>query len=143
MSSARLRLSLSVDGVSRGRHVRDLVHELARLHGVRGAFVVAPDGFVIASELPSRISVDPLAALAATLGRDLEVGAARLRRPVFQTAVFSADDGSLVIATSPIGFLVVLAELQAGLHTVRAALKEAVAVLRAAWQAEPATDSGR
>ena len=130
---SRLRLGLEIDGASRGRQVRDIVHAVARLHGVKGALIVAPDGFVIAAEVPDGVSVESLAALAATLGRDLEVGATRLGRGAFQTATFSADDGTLFLATSPIGFVVALAEPPASLPSVRAAMAEAVAQIAAAW----------
>ena len=128
-----LRMGLELDGSSRGRQVRDIVHTIALLHGMRGALIVAADGFVIASEVPSGVAVESLAALAATLGRDLEVGASRLGRGAFQTALFSADDGTLFLATSPIGFVVALAEPQASLQSVRGALAEAVALIEAAW----------
>jgi len=130
---SRLRLGLEIDGASRGRQVRDIVQTIARLHGVKGAAIVAADGFVIAAEVPEGIAVESLAALAATLGRDLEVGASRLGRGAFQTALFSADDGTLFLATSPIGFVVVLAEPQANLQAVRGALAEAVGLIEAAW----------
>ena len=113
--------------------MRDIVQTLARLHGAKGALIVAPDGFVIAAEVPQSVAVESLAALAATLGRDLELGASRLGRSAFQTALFSADDGTLFLATSPIGFVVVLAEPQANLQSVRAALAEAVGLIEAAW----------
>ena len=132
---SRLRLGLEMDGGSRGRQVRDIVHTIAVLHGMRGALIVAADGFVIASEVPSGVAVESLAALAATLGRDLEVGASRLGRGAFQTALFSADDGTMFLATSPIGFVVALAEPQANLQSVRGALAEAVALIEAAWAA--------
>ena len=130
---SRLRLGLEIDGASRGRQVRDIVQTVARLHGVKGALIVAPDGFVIAAEVPDDVSVESLAALAATLGRDLEVGATRLGRGAFQTALFSADDGTLFLATSPIGFVVALAEPPASLQSVRAAMAEAVGQIAAAW----------
>ena len=130
---SRLRLGLQMDGASRGRQVRDIVQTVARLQGVKGALIVAPDGFVIAAEVPEGVSVESLAALAATLGRDLEVGATRLGRGAFQTALFSADDGTLFLATSPIGFVVALAEPQASLQSVRAAVAEGVGLIAAAW----------
>ena len=130
---SRLRARLEMDGASRGRQVRDIVHAIARLHGVKGAAIVAPDGFVIAAEVPEGVAVESLAALAATLGRDLEVGASRLGRGAFQTALFSADDGTLFLATSPIGFVVALAEPQASLQSVRGALAEAVGLIASAW----------
>jgi predicted regulator of Ras-like GTPase activity (Roadblock/LC7/MglB family) len=132
---SRLRLGLDMDGASRGRQVRDIVQSIARLHGMRGALIVAADGFVIAAEVPSGVAVESLAALAATLGRDLEVGASRLGGGAFQTALFSADDGTLFLATSPIGFVVALAEPQANLQSVRGALAEAVTLIEAAWAA--------
>jgi predicted regulator of Ras-like GTPase activity (Roadblock/LC7/MglB family) len=131
---SRLRLGMQIDGASRGRQVRDIVQTLARLHGVKGALIVAPDGFVIAAEVTDGVAVESLAALAATLGRDLEVGANRLGRGAFQTALFSADDGTLFLATSPIGFVVALAEPQASLQGVRAALAEAVSLIETAWE---------
>ena len=130
---SRLRLGLEIDGASRGSQVRDIVQTVARLHGVKGAAIVAADGFVIAAEVPEGVAVESLAALAATLGRDLEVGASRLGRGAFQTALFSADDGTLFLATSPIGFVVALAEPQANLQAVRGALAEAVGLIEAAW----------
>src|SRR5258705_6076203 len=130
---SRLRLGLELDGASRGRQVRDMVQTVARLYGVKGALIVAPDGFVIAAEVGDGVAVESLAALAATLGRDLEVGASRLGRGAFQTALFSADDGTLFLATSPIGFVVALAEPQANLQSVRAALAEAGGPVEAAW----------
>ena len=97
---SRLKLGLGLEGTSRGRQVRDIVEGLGRLHWVRGALVVSPDGFVIAAEVPASLKVEPLAALAATLGRDLEVGASRLGHGAFQTALFSADDGTVLLAAS-------------------------------------------
>ena len=63
---SRLRLGLEIDGATRGRQVRDIVQGLARLHGVNGALIVAPDGLVITSEVAQDVTVDSLAALAAT-----------------------------------------------------------------------------
>lgn len=130
---SRLRLGLEMDGTSRGGQVRDIVQGLARLHWMRGALIVAADGFVIAAELPAGVAVEPLAALAATLGRDLEVGASRLKSGTFQTALFSADDGTMFLAASRIGFVVALAEPQANMQSIRDALSEAVSLIDSAW----------
>jgi predicted regulator of Ras-like GTPase activity (Roadblock/LC7/MglB family) len=130
---SRLRLGLELVGSSRGGQVRDIVQGLGRLHSVRGALLVAPDGFVIAAEVPPALGVESLAALAATLGRDLEIGASRLGHRAFQTALFSADDGTLFLAASRIGFVVALTEPQANLQAVRAALEEAVGLIDSAW----------
>ena len=128
-----LRMGLELDGSSRGRQVRDIVHGLRSVPGARGALLVAPDGFVIAAETPADVALDPLAALAATLGRDLEVGAGRLGRGAFQTALFSADDGALFLASSRIGFVVLLAESQVNIQAIRAALDEAVTLIDSGW----------
>jgi predicted regulator of Ras-like GTPase activity (Roadblock/LC7/MglB family) len=129
----RLRLGLEMDGTSRGRQVHDIVRGLAHMPGMRGALIVAPDGFVIAAEAPDGVAVEPLAALAATLGRDLEVGASRLGHGAFQTGAFSADDGTLFLAASPIGFVVALADPQANLQSVRGALGDVVSLIDAVW----------
>ena len=140
MSGPRLKLALEHDNASRGRHVRDIVHELKRLHWVRGALIVAADGFVIAADLPASVAVDPLAALAASLGRELETSATRLGRSSFSTAVFSADDGTMFLATSRIGYLIVLADQQVNVDAIRGALGDAVALIEAAWApAEPSS----
>ena len=117
----RLKLALEHDSASRGRHVRDIVQELNRLHWVRGAM------------MPPTIAVDSLAALAATLGRELETSAARLGRPSVSTALFSADDGTMFLAGSRIGYLVVLADQQVNVQAIRGALADAVALIEAAW----------
>jgi predicted regulator of Ras-like GTPase activity (Roadblock/LC7/MglB family) len=139
MQGTRLRLSLEIDGASRGRHVRDVVQELVRLHWVSGALIVAPDGFVITAELPPGMAVEPLAALAATLGRELELSAARVGRSAFQTAVFSSDDGTVFLGTTPIGFILVIADQQANLQAIRGALHEAAGLIQAAWAPESAS----
>jgi predicted regulator of Ras-like GTPase activity (Roadblock/LC7/MglB family) len=136
MTSARLKLALEHDHASRGRHVRDIVQELKRLHWVRGALLVAADGFVIAAEMPSSVAVEPLAALTATLGRELETSATRLGHPAFCSALFSADDGAMFLATSRIGYLVVMADQQVNVQAIRGALADAVALIDSAWGAE-------
>ena len=130
---SRLRLGLEMDGSSRGRQVRDIVLGLARVSAVRGALLVASDGFVIAAEVPPAIALEPLAALAATLGRDLEVGAGRIGRGAFQAAMFSADDGTLFLAASRIGFVVALADPQGNVAAIRSALEEAVMTIDSGW----------
>jgi predicted regulator of Ras-like GTPase activity (Roadblock/LC7/MglB family) len=136
MNAPRLKLAMEHDHASRGRHVRDIVQELKRLHWVRGALLVAADGFVIAAEMPSAVAVEPLAALAAALGRELETSATRMGRAAFCTALFSADDGAMFLATSRIGYLVMLADQQVNVQAVRGALADAVALIDAAWGVE-------
>ena len=57
-----------------GRDVRGVLDRLAETSGVHAALLVAPDGLVIASALRETLAVEPISALAATLGRELELG---------------------------------------------------------------------
>jgi predicted regulator of Ras-like GTPase activity (Roadblock/LC7/MglB family) len=131
----RLKLAMEQDGPSRGRHVREIVQQMLKLRTVRGALLVAPDGFVIAAELREPVPLEPLAAMAARLGRELAASAARVGRASFSTAMVSADDGAVFVGAAPIGYVVVLADRQADLESTRRAVEEAVALIEAAWTA--------
>jgi predicted regulator of Ras-like GTPase activity (Roadblock/LC7/MglB family) len=119
---------------SRAQAFRETLFELIRLDGVRGGLIVTPDGLVITSELPPRFPVEALAALAATLGRELELGASRLERSAFRTALFSADDGTVFIGGSPVGYVTLVADRNVNMEAVRAALGRAVDRLRGTWR---------
>jgi predicted regulator of Ras-like GTPase activity (Roadblock/LC7/MglB family) len=106
---------------------------MLKIDRVRGGLVVAADGLVITSSLPRSIAVEPLAALTATLGRELEVGADRLKRTPFHTALFSADDGTVFLGSSPVGFVVVLGDREVNVGLVQWALRKALATLEGAW----------
>ena len=105
------------------------------MDGVRGGLIVTPDGLVITSELPPRFPVEALAALAATLGRELELGATRLERGAFRTAMFAADDGTVFVGGSPVGYLTLVADRNVNAEAVRAALGRAVDRLGGTWRA--------
>jgi predicted regulator of Ras-like GTPase activity (Roadblock/LC7/MglB family) len=111
------------------------VQQLLKLRTVRGALLVAPDGFVIAAELREPVPLEPLAAMAARLGRELAASAARVGRASFSTAMVSADDGAVFVGAAPIGYVVLLADQQADLEPTRRAVEEAVALIEAAWSA--------
>jgi predicted regulator of Ras-like GTPase activity (Roadblock/LC7/MglB family) len=100
---------------------------------VRGGLIVAPDGFLIAAELPGGIETDALAALTATLGRELELGAGRLDQGTFDTAVLSAADGTLVLGGSPVGFLAVVADRDADVGLIRVEMKRALEGVQEVW----------
>jgi len=106
---------------------------MLKIDRVRGGLVVAADGLVITASLPRDIAAEPLAALAATLGRELEVGADRLQRAQFRTALFSADDGTVVLGSSAIGFVVVLGDRELNVGLVQWALRKALATLEGTW----------
>jgi len=115
---------------SRARAFRELLAGLARLEGVRGGLIVTPDGLVITAELPPRSPEEALAALGATLGRELELGADRLGHGPFRTALFATDDGTLFVGGSPIGFVIVLGNRSVDAASVRMALAKALDRLR-------------
>jgi predicted regulator of Ras-like GTPase activity (Roadblock/LC7/MglB family) len=119
---------------SRAQAFREAVFELIRLDGVRGGLIVTPDGLVITSELPPRFPVEALAALAATLGRELELGATRLERGAFRTALFAADDGTVFVGGSPVGYLTLVADRNVNAEAVRAALGRSVDRLGGTWR---------
>jgi hypothetical protein len=78
--------------------------------------------------------VEALAALAATLGRELELGASRLERGAFRTALFSADDGTVFVGGSPVGYVTLVADRNVNNEGVRTALGRAVDRLRGTWR---------
>ncbi len=118
---------------ARAREFRRILAEMLKIDRVRGGVVVAADGLVITSSLPRSIAVEPLAALTATLGRELEVGADRLKRTAFHTALFSADDGTVFLGSSPVGFVVVLGDREVNVGLVQWALRKALATLEGTW----------
>lgn len=108
---------------------RRVLAELSGLEGVRGGVMVTPDGLVITSSLPAPFPVESLAALGATLGRELELGTDRLGRGGFRMASFTATEGTLFIGGSPIGFLILVGEHGADPAGVRRGLGHALARL--------------
>ncbi len=123
----------SVTQPPQGRDFRALLGQLVKLDHVRGGLIVAPDGLVIAAELPSNIPVEALSALAATLGRELEVRGPRLRRGTFLMAHFAAGDGTIFLGGTPVGFIVLIGDADANRDVVRFALRTAMEAVREAW----------
>jgi predicted regulator of Ras-like GTPase activity (Roadblock/LC7/MglB family) len=120
---------------SRAREFREVVADLSRLAGVRGGLIVTAEGLVVTADLPPRLSAEPLAALAATLGRELERSMEDLDHGAFRTACFSAPDGSVLVGGSSIGFLVVVTDGAAALASVTPAIHKALTRLEGAWAA--------
>ena len=118
---------------TRAREFRRILAEMLKIDRVRGGLVVAADGLVIAASLPRGVAVEPLAALTATLGRELEVGGDRLKRTAFQAALFSADNGTVFLGSSPVGFVVVLGDREVNVGLVQWQLRKALATLEGAW----------
>ena len=116
-----------------GRDLRRLLAELLKLEHIIGGLVVAPDGLVIAADLPREIEAEPLSALAATLGRELELRGPRLRRGTFPMAQFASVSGAVFLGSTPVGFIVLLGEPRADWDTTRAALRRAVGTVYRAW----------
>jgi len=122
-TSAEARSSLDLDLV---------LADLSRLDHIQGGLVVSPDGRVMAIHLPREIPVEPLAALATTLARDLELRSPRVRRGTFLMAHVAAGDGTVFLCDTPGGFIVLLAEAEVNRETVRHALRAAMETLRQA-----------
>ena len=120
-----------------GRDVRAVLEGLAAVDGVRGALLVAPDGLVIASHLPSDIGVEALSALAATLGRELELRSSLPGHGPFMTARFAAETGTMIVATTAIGFVVVLADDRVVAARLDEDVQAAVGRIERSWR-EPA-----
>ena len=111
---------------SRARVFKEILAGLSTLPGILGALLVTPDGLVITAALPPRSQVEALAALGATLGRELELGAERLGRGAFRTAFFAGDNGTLFVGSSLIGFLILPGDKTANVASVRVALVRAL-----------------
>src|SRR4029453_2606295 len=123
----------------RAARVGRILARLGRVEGVRGALIVAPDGFLIAATMSPGGDIHALAALTATLGRELELGASRLEQGAFDAAVFTASDGTLVLGGSPVGYLAVVAARAADVGRIRAEMKRALAAVQQVWMGRPET----
>lgn len=119
---------------SRAATFQRILAQMGEVPGVTGTLLVAPDGLVIAARLPPGRAVEPLSALAATLGRELELRASRLRRGAFQVAHFSGSDGTVFVGGTAVGFFVVLASPGVNRETIRQGLRGAAETLRKAWR---------
>jgi predicted regulator of Ras-like GTPase activity (Roadblock/LC7/MglB family) len=124
--SAVYRKAAPSERSSRSRKIREAVAKLTGIEHVRGSLMVTPDGLVITADLPAGSPLESLAALGATLGRELELGAERLGRGTFKTALFSAADGTIFVGGSPLGFVLLLADARADVSSVRSALGQAL-----------------
>jgi predicted regulator of Ras-like GTPase activity (Roadblock/LC7/MglB family) len=110
----------------RARAFKEIVAHLAQVAGIRGVLLVTPDGLVITAALPPRAPIEALAALGAALGRELEVGSARLGRGRFRLALFRADEGTFFVGASRLGFLIALGDQTAHVGSVQAELAGAL-----------------
>ena len=119
---------------SRARQFTQILGELRTLAGIGGGLIVTPDGLVVTADLPDDVSAEALAALAATLGRELEVGADHLARGQFHAAFFSAADGTVFVGGSPIGYVILIGDATVDTTMVAAALRGALARLDGAWR---------
>jgi len=116
-----------------GRDLRAVLAELLKLKHIIGGLVVAPDGLVIAANLPREVQAEPLSALVAALGRELELRGPRLRRGTFPTAVFASVSGSAFLGNTPVGYIVLLGEPRADWDVVRSGLRGALGTVYRAW----------
>lgn len=120
-------------GSSRAQVFRQVLRDLGSVPGVRGTMVVAPDGLAIASHLEPAMAVEPLGAMAATLGREIELGAGRLGPSAFARGLFAGPDGSMLVGASPVGFLVVLGDRDLDIAQARVALRKGLEAIQTVW----------
>jgi predicted regulator of Ras-like GTPase activity (Roadblock/LC7/MglB family) len=111
---------------SRARVFKEIVTSLSQAASVRGGLLVTPDGLVIIANLPPRSEAEALAALGATLGRELKLGATHLGRGTFRMAVFTADGGTLFVCGSRPGFLILVGDQNVDVTSIRVALARAL-----------------
>jgi predicted regulator of Ras-like GTPase activity (Roadblock/LC7/MglB family) len=116
-----------------GRDLRRLLDDLLAHGEFLGGLIVAPDGLVIAARVPAEVSVEALSALAASLGRELELDGARSGRGGFVMAHFRGDQGWIFLGGTPVGYIVLLAPTHADRDRVRHTLRGAVDTVRRAW----------
>jgi predicted regulator of Ras-like GTPase activity (Roadblock/LC7/MglB family) len=119
--------------VPSGRDLKHVLRQLLGLEHVTGGLIVAPDGLVIAAQLPGGAPVEAVSALAAMLGRELELRGPRLRRGTFLMAQFAAGEGTVFLGGTPVGFIVLLAERAAEVEAIRRSLRAAVESIRRAF----------
>jgi predicted regulator of Ras-like GTPase activity (Roadblock/LC7/MglB family) len=117
-----------------GRDIRAVLHRLAETASVHGALLVAPDGLVIASALREVVAVEALSALAATLGRELELRAGLPGPGAFGIAQFASESGALLLGSTAIGFVVVLAGEPPDRARLTDDVRDAVATIERAWR---------
>ncbi len=134
MNVAEDQAGMTLLGGSRGRDLRQVLQDLLAVDHVSGGLIVAPDGLVIAAALPANVHVEALSALAATLGRELEVRGQRQRRGNFQLGHFAAGNGTVFLGGTPVGFILLLAEAEANREKVRQALRSAIESVRQAFR---------
>lgn len=115
---------------SRALTLKATLAGLTSANGIQGGLIVTPDGFVILSSLPAGYAVEAIAALGATVGRELELGAERLERGPFTAAHFASRDGALFVGASTVGFLILIGHHHADVAAVLTGLREAEAALR-------------
>lgn len=116
-----------------GRDLRRLLDDLLARGDLQGGLIVAPDGLVIAARVAATVSVEALSALAASLGRELELDGARSGRGGFVMATFKGENGWVFLGGTPVGYVVLLAAARADHDQVRQALRAAVDTVRRAW----------
>lgn len=109
-----------------------MLADLARLEHVQGGLVISLDGRVMAIHLPRELAVEPLAAMATTLGRDLELQEPPIRRGTFMMAHVATGDGTVFVCATPVGFIVLLADPEMNRKAVRHALIAAMQAVRPA-----------
>jgi predicted regulator of Ras-like GTPase activity (Roadblock/LC7/MglB family) len=109
--------------------IHTLVDALARLPGVRGAVVAAPDGVLVDSAVHADVRADVVAAFGAAVLASARGLAAAMGKPSPRCVAVEADGGKLCLTGNDDVTVIVLAGPGTPIGRLRMALRQALASL--------------
>lgn len=109
----------------------DILREITKLQGVRGALLMGSDGFVIASELAEGDDENVLSAEASSIYASLHAVVARLERGALERFVLNGDEGSAVLTAVSDAILLTLVRKGANMGMILVEMKSCADTLRA------------
>lgn len=105
--------------------MREVLSELNRVSGVRGAMFVGRDGMVIVSDLHAGVDGERVAAMAATLAARTGECLGKMDRGQLVHAMLNATGGKVFMSEAEKGLLVVIAEGEVNVGLVRLEMRAA------------------
>ena len=107
--------------------MREILQNLVRTQGVRGALVASPDGFVAAAETPGNVDDEAVAAAAAAMRSACAASASRLGKGDLSRCVLAGESGGAILTEAGGALLVVLLDANANQGLVSVEVKSAAA----------------
>ena len=107
--------------------MREILQNLVRTQGVRGALVASPDGFVAAAETPDDVDDEAVAAAAAVMQSACAASASRLGKGELSRCVLAGESGGAILTEAGGALLVVLLDANANQGLVSVEVKSATA----------------